>query len=35
LTFINNPPISASAADDTTCFKIPETFNTQGLGGNK
>ena len=28
LTLINNPPISASDADDATCFKIPDMFST-------
>jgi hypothetical protein len=31
LTLMNNPPISASAADDTTCFKIPKIFKTAPL----
>ena len=31
LTLMNNPPISASGADDATCFRIPDMLSTAPL----
>ena len=31
LTLMNNPPISASDADDATCFRIPDMLSTAPL----
>ena len=31
LTLMNNTPISASDADDATCFKIPDILSTAPL----